>query len=143
MITVKNITSEETYKIRLEILRKEIDLPVQFSGDFDIDTFHVGVFYKNELVGVSSYMKSDNSHFNEKQYQLRGMATLPNVRGKGCGKKMLEFAIDELENRKINTLWCNAREIALIFYTNLGFEIKGNPFELNLIGKHFLLYKEL
>ena len=35
----KNITSEETYKIRLEILRKEIDLPVQFSGDFDIDTF--------------------------------------------------------------------------------------------------------
>jgi GNAT superfamily N-acetyltransferase len=143
MITIRKITSEETYAIRLETLRKGIDLPVQFSGDLDIDTFHLGAFYKNELVGISSYMKSNNSDFNKQQYQLRGMATLPEVRGKGCGKLMLEFAIDELGKRKVNTLWCNAREIAFNFYTNLGFTVKGNPFELSLIGKHYLLYKEL
>jgi len=54
-----------------------------------------------------------------------------------------EYAIDELVNRNVNTLWCRAREIALNFYIALGFKIKGNPFELNLIGKYYVLCKEL
>ncbi len=143
MVVIKEISAKEAYPIRLEILRKGIDLPVQFTGDFDIETFHLGAFYKSELVGISSYMKSRNSNFNKQQYQLRGMATLPKVRGKGCGKMMLEFAINELESRKATSLWCNAREIALNFYTNLGFDIIGNSFELSLIGRHYELHKEL
>lgn len=143
MITIKNISAEETYKIRLEILRNGMDLPVEFSGDFDKDTFHLGVFENDSLKGISSFLKNSNILFDTTQYQLRGMATLPEVRGKGYGKQLLLQAFDILKEKKINILWCNAREVALDFYLKLGFEQKGNPFDIPEVGEHYCLYKQI
>ena len=143
MITIKDISADDTYKIRSEVLRKEIDLPSQFSGDFDKNTFHLGVFENEKLVGISSFMKTDNSEFEPDQYQLRGMATLSEVRGKGFGKLMLDKAVLILKEKKITVLWCNAREIALQFYVKQDFEIKGKPFEINKIGLHYKLFKNI
>ena len=98
---VTTIPAEETYQIRLDVLRKGIDLPAQFSGDFDEDTFHLGVFENNVLVGVSSFMKTENKHFKSKQFQLRGMAMLEKFRGKGLGKLMIGKALSVLRDREI------------------------------------------
>lgn len=143
MIEIKEISPEQTYEIRLEVLRKGIDLPVQFSGDTDSETFHLGLFENNKLVGISSFMKTNNSLFNVKQYQLRGMATIPETRGKGYGKALLKYAIEMLKDKKMAILWCNAREVALQFYLKLGFKIKGESFDIPNIGIHYVLYKEL
>jgi predicted GNAT family N-acyltransferase len=143
MIEIKNISPEQTYDIRLEVLRKGIDLPVQFSGDNDSETFHLGVFENTRLVGISSFMKTNNSHFGTKQYQLRGMATISETRGKGYGKALLKYAIEMLKDKKMTILWCNAREVALEFYLKLGFKIKGESFDIPKIGIHYVLYKEL
>ncbi len=86
MIKIKNISTQDTYEIRLIVLRKNIDLPYKFEGDNDKDTFHLGAFYQNELVGIATFMKNTIYSELEEQYQLRGMATLPKVRGKGAGK---------------------------------------------------------
>lgn len=141
MIEIKEITAQETYAIRQETLRKGIDLPTQFTGDFDNDTFHLGVFEDDILVGISSFMKTSNPDFDSEQFQLRGMATLPIVRGKGYGKQMLKKAFLMLKNKGTHVLWCNAREIALHFYLKLDFQRKGKPFEIKGIGVHYILYK--
>ncbi len=142
-IEIKEISADKTYAIRLEVLRKGMDLPVEFSGDFDADTFHLGLYENNELKGICSFMKTKNELFVSPQYQLRGMATLPESRGKGFGKLLLIQAIEVLKERKIKLLWCNAREIALPFYIKLGFLQKGEAFEIPQVGAHFRLYKEL
>ena len=83
MVVIKEISAEETVAICLKILWNQSELPVQFSEDFDTDTFHLGAFENNELKEISSFMKTTNELFDSPQYQLRGMATLPSVRCKG------------------------------------------------------------
>lgn len=141
---IKHITAEETYSIRLEVLRKGVDLPYKFDGDSDKNTFHLGAFKQEKLVGVATFMKRKSTLIqNDTQYQLRGMATLTEVRGLGFGNLLLAEADSILKEKKIAILWCNAREIALKFYQKNGFEIIGKPFDIPQIGKHFVMYKRL
>ncbi|OSY87678.1 hypothetical protein WH52_09595 [Tenacibaculum holothuriorum] len=143
MIKIKVIEAKDTYFIRKEVLRKGIDLPFKFNGDLDNNTFHLGAFLSNELVGIASFMKSGNEKFTENQYQLRGMATMNKARGKGVGKELMEFAIIILRNRSANILWCNAREVAVNFYKKQGFQILGNSFSIDKVGTHYIMYVDV
>ncbi|NOQ91682.1 MAG: GNAT family N-acetyltransferase, partial [Flavobacteriaceae bacterium] len=116
MISVEEIKAEETFPIRKEILRKNMDLSSQFTGDFDKESFHLGLFYKNELVSIVSFMKTKHHMLNGEQYQLRGMATIEKFQGKGFGKILVEKSEEILTNKNINYVWCNARVLALNFY---------------------------
>ncbi len=141
MIEIKRIKNSETYPIRLEVLRKGIPLSVIFNGDEDLETIHLGVYKDGKLIAVSSFMKTSNDSLKGKQYQLRGMATLPEFQGKGAGKLMMLKAFELFKELNVNCLWCNARIIALDFYKKLGMETLGAAFELKHIGKHFVMYK--
>ena len=144
MIEIKKITAEQTYGIRLEVLRKGINKPYQFDGDFDINTFHAGAFENDKLVGISTIMKNKKQEFsNENQYQLRGMAILPSYRGKGIGNKMINYALKELSIKKSSLLWCNAREVAVDFYIKMNFKILGEKFYIEEVGNHFVMYRSL
>lgn len=143
MITIKKINTEETYSIRLEVLRKGIPKPYKFEGDFDKETFHLGAFKDEKLIAVSSYMKVSNQNFEGIQYQLRGMATLEEFQGFGAGKLMMEKCFSILKEKSVDCLWCNAREIAVPFYKKLGLEIFGNKFDIEFIGGHYVMYKNL
>lgn len=143
MIKIKNISPEETYPIRLEVLRKDIPLPYKFNVDFDTDTFHLGAFKNEELIAVSSYMSVNNKLFKGKQYQLRGMATLSGFQGTGAGKLMINAAIKYLLDCNIECLWCNARITATPFYEKQGFKVSGQLFDVKLIGPHYLMYKDI
>mgnify|MGYP000284445432 CR=1 FL=1 len=72
MVVIKEISVEETSAVRLEVLRNQSDLPVEFFEDFD--TFYLGAFENNVLKRISSFMKTTNELFETPQYQLRGMA---------------------------------------------------------------------
>lgn len=143
MIEIKNISAQETYAIRLEVLRKDIDLPYKFNGDLDTDTFHLGAFKDDKLIAVSSFMKVKNSHFKGSQFQLRGMATLTKYQGFGLGKQLIIKAEEILKPLNINCLWCNARIIAVDFYKKQGFKTFGEKFDIPLIGDHYIMYKYL
>lgn len=142
MVSVKKIRAEETFPLRLEVLRKNIDLPHQFDGDLDDETFHLGVFENEKLVCIGTFVKNAIEEIKGTQYQLRGMATATDVRGKGYGKLLLSFATDELTKRNINFLWCNAREVAVQFYEKNHFQIIGDLF-VNKVGPHYKMYKEI
>ena len=98
---IKQIKTDDTYAIRQTILRpgKAIDT-CKFTGDSHSSTFHLGLYYKNELAGIASYMLNSNERFSDKlQYQLRGMAILPEFRGCQFGKHLLEEAENILNNK--------------------------------------------
>jgi len=143
MIEIKKISAQETYAIRLEVLRKDIDLPYKFKGDLDADTFHLGAFKDGKLTSVSSFMKVKNTHFKGSQYQLRGMATLAQYQGFGIGKQLIIKAEEILKPLNIDCLWCNARIIAVDFYKKQGFKTFGEVFDISLIGGHYIMYKYL
>ncbi len=143
MITIKTIPTEETYNLRKEVLRKNIDLPYKFNGDLDESTFHLGAFKENKLVGIVSFMKLSNDNIQGTQYQLRGMATLPEVRGEGFGNLLIKKGAEILQQKAIEFVWCNAREVALGFYQRNGFEIVGQSFDIEKIGVHYRMVKEI
>lgn len=140
------IPSKQTYQLRFNVLwphKKSLN-----ECGLDVDdmegTFHVGAFKKKELVSIGTFLIQRNEIFKEeKQYRLRAMATSPIVRGENFGKKVIEFAIQELRNRKVDLLWCDAREIALGFYEKMGFTVVGDFYDVPQIGPHKLMYYKI
>lgn len=143
MIEIKFISTEETYEIRKEILRRNITLTEKNEDDFDESTFHLGAFIDTKLVSVATFMQNNHHYFDGFQYRLRGMATLDEYQGKGFGRKLISRAEEVLKEKNMDVLWCNARVVALDFYKKSGFKIKGSKFDITLIGNHYVMYKIL
>jgi len=145
MLTIQLISSEQVYPLRKEVLRP--NLPIEesmYPTDFEEGTFHVGAFMDEELVSIVSFNLDQSQYFEGKeQYRLRGMATKEAYRGQSIGAQLVEFGIEELIDRKVDVVWCNARSTALRFYEKLGFEKYGDEFELPNIGPHFVYAKKI
>ena len=71
------------------------------------------------------------------------MATDIEYRKRGIGKKIMLRAFEEIKKKKGTLLWCNARIIAIEFYKKIGFQIKGEEFDIPDIGKHYFMYKKI
>ena len=145
LVTVKEITTEETLTIRQSVLRQ--GKPIEscaFDGDNNSTTFHLGLYYYGDLIGVATFIENKESCFDENnQYQLRGMAIQHQFQGKRFGNILLQEAIKILIARKTKILWCNARENATNFYIKSDFKIFSKPFTINSIGVHYKMYKKL
>lgn len=142
---IRFLSAQETHPIRLEVLRP--GFPPEsavFDGDSDPSTLHLGAFLEGQLVGVASLFQATfPGDPPEPALQLRGMATHPKYRGRGCGRLLVEACCSAALNRSIQTLWCNARESALGFYSKLGWKIIGNRFEIATVGPHFQMLRRL
>jgi len=141
---VKQISTEDTIAVRHPVLRKgRPRKDCYFTGDNDPGTFHLGIFDKNQLLGVATFLQNNYTGLPGKHLQLRGMAVLENYQGKGLGTLILKNAEVMAQNKNIHTIWCNARIIAVPFYQKLGFQKIGKPFEITPIGIHYVMYKSL
>lgn len=144
-IIIKQITSQQTFLVRQPVLRpgKPVESCI-FNGDDDETTVHFGLYENGELAGVASVFKVNNNAFaGQNQYQLRGMAVLSTYQKKGFGERLLKAAEDYVVSQKTNLIWFNAREIAVGFYENAGYQKQGGPFIIADIGPHFMMYKKL
>ncbi|AYF44273.1 MULTISPECIES: GNAT family N-acetyltransferase [Halobacteriovorax] len=142
---VKRIHLKDTYGIRKKVLGIEnVESSYLFEGDTESGTFHLGAFIENNLVSVASFYFNRNSKFNiDNQYQLQGMATLEDFRKQGLSRELLNVAFPIIKQNFCNLVWCNARVEAAPFYQKLGFEISGDEFDVENIGKHILMYREI
>lgn len=94
------------------------------------------------MVGVISIFEEKNKLFDlKKQFQIRGMAVLEEFQKTGIGNNLIKYSENYLKSETL--IWFNARVIAVDFYKNLGYQIIGNSFEIDEIGKHFVMYKIL
>jgi len=143
-LSIKKIKAEETYPVRHPVLRE--GRPVEdckFDKDNDPDTFHLGLFVENELLGIVTYLKNNLEELTGSQFQLRGMAVLKEYQTKGFGNLLIKKGEEIIKKEQGNAIWCNAREVAINFYKKNGFKIIGKPFVIPRIGLHYMMYKEI
>jgi len=140
---IKLITAKETYALRNLVLRPNQPLSAcQYLGD-EIG-FHMGAYNNAALVSIISFYLEEKAIFSAKsQYRIRGMATDPKWQRTGMGTVLLRSAIDFAKSRGVNFFWCNARESAISFYEKQDFQIYGNLFQIEGIGPHKIMFREL
>lgn len=145
MFVIKEITPEMTYEVRHTVLR-----PHQSIDDCIYDTdkkegsFHIGAFNNGKLISIVSFCVENNPDFNsEKQYRLRAMATLPEFRKLGAGRKIVSYAENIIKSQGYDILWCKGRTTVQEYYEKLGFKPYGDVFDYPPIGPHIVMYKTL
>jgi predicted GNAT family N-acyltransferase len=144
MTIIKEITFQETFLVRHPVLRtgKPIE-SCYFKDDELATTKHFGLFKNDTLVGVASLFEEKNTLFSDvNQMQLRGMAILNTHQKQGLGEKLVIFCEAYLKSKNKSLIWFNAREIAVPFYTKLGFQVIGDSYEIDGIGTHFVMFKK-
>lgn len=114
MISIKNITPEETYFLRHSVMWP--NQPISFVMlPEDQKGIHFGLFVQEILTSVISIFITNN------KAQFRKFATLQCEQGKGYGSYLLEHSINFIKENRIEVLWCNARADKTNFYTKFGF----------------------
>ena len=84
----------DQYPLRTAVLGQP---PEPKPGDDAPDTLHVGVFVAGRLVSIASIYHEPPPGSNDPDaWRLRGMATLPDVQGQGCGRLALERCIEHV-----------------------------------------------
>lgn len=145
-LLIRRISAGDTYPIRQQVLRPGKPLEeVHFAGDDDEDSFHLGAFVEGELLGITSFMKNRQKYFQEEhQYQMRGMAVMPQAQGKKVGQQLVREGERILrEEKEVRILWFNARESAEQFYAKNGYRTQGDYFEIPDVCTHIVMYKAL
>ena len=144
---VLRINASDTYPIRQQVLIPDHDIKkAKFDNDDDDDiSFHLGAFKDSKLVSVASFFYDRNTEFKDQhQYQLRGMATLPEYQGRGLSSELLNMAFPIIKQNFCTLLWCNARTSAVGYYEKVGFiKFDDNSFEIEGIGSHILMFKNI
>lgn len=142
---IKEISFKDTIAIRHQVLRK--GKPVEtcfFEGDMYSTTKHFGIFDNDILVGIASVFKNKNANFDSNlQFQIRGMAILDEFQNKGFGKQLLTHCEKHIENQEGKLIWFNARANAILFYEKLNYKKIGNSFQIESVGEHYIMEKEI
>lgn len=136
--------------LRHSVLREGMPIEeAHFDGDHERDTWHMGIFYLDrygERIGTvvccATFML--NGWEGKPAWQLRGMATYPQFRGTGFGRKLLQESEQVIsQSSRIKLFWCNAREPAVQFYEKQDWKIVSDIFEIPTAGFHRKMIKQL
>jgi GNAT superfamily N-acetyltransferase len=142
---IRAITTEEARTVRLPVLRP--GLPPEtavLDRDDDPGTLHFGAFDGARLVGVATFFPETCPLVPAPPaWRLRGMASLPDVRGKGAGRALVAEGVRVAEAAGATLMWCNARVSARGFYEKQAFVAIGDVFELPVGGPHYVMIKNL
>jgi ribosomal protein S18 acetylase RimI-like enzyme len=71
------------------------------------------------------------------------MATDSNFQRKGYASDLMQESFKELKKRDCDMVWCNARLGSVDFYKSVGFKIIGELFDIESIGPHYYMDKEI
>ena len=125
-LTIVELSAEETHPLRLSVLRSDTpSSSVTFAEDDWAGTFHLGVLDGESLVAISTWIP--RPHHDEPAIQLRGMATAPELQGRGVGALLLEAGCERAA-ASTSLVWARARDTALPFYLRHGFVVDGDGF---------------
>lgn len=153
-ITFRLVDLDETFELRKAVLRPWLTpetARATYAGEGE--HFHVGALKDGHLVSTAGFAEEAHPDyldaFGPVQWRLRGMASDPDVQGRGLGGKVLEFGIEELARRlaargaESAVVWCNGRTGAQVFYERHGFSPIGALFETPGTGPHFVFWRRV
>ena len=144
-VSISKVDADKVRPLRHSELRKGQDFSTtSYLKDYEINTFHMACIVDDITVSCATFypekstkIKSDNA------YRLRGMATDSNFQRKGYASDLMNESFKELKKRDCDMVWCNARLVAVDFYKSVGFKITGDLFDIEGIGPHYYMDKEI
>ena len=144
-IELRPITAEQTRLLRSSVLRPhQSPDELIYDGDDAPESLHLGAFLNGNLVGIASVcQESIPGEDDPTAWRLRGMAIVPEVRGQGVGRALLERCVEYIVERGGTMLWCHGRSSVAGFYQALGFELYGEEFEIEVTGPHYVMKRKL
>ena len=142
---IRIVPAAVTRPLRAELLRPgSAPEELVYPGDDDPETRHLGAYLHGKLVSIASvYQKAPPGEISSTTWQLRGMATRPEVQGQGHGRALLQACIAYATFCSGTLLWCNARTGAVGFYQASGFQARGEEFQIPGVGPHFVMWRSL
>ena len=142
---VKIVDVDSILELRHNVLRHGKPFESCFyKEDRVTSTIHLAVINKDTIVSCATfYSEKNNLIAHKNSFRLRGMATEKKFRKKGFGKLLLKTAEKIIREKGSNNLWCNARIKAVPFYLSCGYKIFGQLFDIQEIGLHYMMYKNI
>jgi GNAT superfamily N-acetyltransferase len=144
---IESVAAAATRPLRRRLLRPhQQEDELVYPGDDDPKARHYAAMIGGEIVGIASVAPvapDDDRIGGADTYRLRGMATVPTVRGRGIGTSLLDHVIGHVAAAGGDMVWCTARAGAVGFYRSRGFEVVGDPFELPDIGPHVIMVRPI
>ena len=135
-IAVDEVPAVVTYALRAAVLRPDGGA-ITWAGDEDPATFHLAARIGQQLVGVVRFSPAPCPWRTATDpWQLRGMATDAEVRGRGAGRAMVADGLVRVTERGGDLVWCDARVAAAGFYERMGFTVVTSEFDKPGIGPH-------
>lgn len=117
---------------------------VEFEGDRRPGALHVGAFVGGRLAGVASVLPDAHPDRSDRgAWRIRGMAVDEGVRGRGLGGALLERCVDHARSHGAASVWCNARIGAVPFYERHAFVVQGDVFDVDVIGPHVRMTRDV
>lgn len=160
------VSASATRALRHAVLRPNQPLTAcAYPGDDDPTSIHLGIADPTRtdgtLIAIASFYReptptthADNPTADDRpctldlrkpDLRIRGMAVLPDHRGKGLGSALIDEGIRIARGQSPIPMiaWCNARTTACGYYEKLGFARRGDEFEIEGIGPHFVMSRGL
>lgn len=143
-VQVEQVLPWVTVPLRQKVLRPhQTFAQMQQAGDDDPETaFFAAYDAQHQVVGTAS-VRRQTAPWGEPGWRLRGMATEPDLRGRGIGAAVLARVIDHVARLGGGLLWCNARVPAQRFYERAGFVTRGDPWIDPEIGPHIVMHRQV
>lgn len=129
---------EQMIQLRLDVLRKPLGL--SFTLDElkkESDDILLGAFEEENLLGCCVLTPDNYSTI-----QLRQMAVQNKIQGKGVGGTLLRFAENVARDKGYTYMTMHARDTAISFYEQNGYEIDGEPF-IEVTIPHYKMVKKI
>ena len=129
---------EATRALRQSVLRPHQTLE-ELAAHESPEAYAVGAFDGEALVAVGFVVPEGEPG----EWRIRGMATLPEARGRGAGSAILTALVEHAESNGASRIWCNARVPAISLYARAGFGVESEIFEPPEIGPHVRMGRAL
>ena len=145
-IEIREISARDTHPLRQRVLRPNQPPEAMFyPGDETPGAVHLGAFNAaGQLIGIASLsIEPPPTGGAERTFRLRGMAVDPDLQGSGIGSRLVEIGVARAASAGLTGIWCNARISAEPFYRRLGFSVVGERFDIEGIGPHVVMRRDL
>jgi len=116
---------EETVALRGDILHLPLGIiptAEQFGAEWS--DYHIACYQDGQLVGCLILTPLPNG-----ELKMRQVAVAEQLQGKGIGRAMVDFSERFAREHGFNQITMHARETAVSFYENLGYDRIGEEFE--------------
>jgi ribosomal protein S18 acetylase RimI-like enzyme len=137
-IAVREVQIADTRPLRQAVLRPHETLE-ELASHEPPGAYAVGAFDGDKMVGVGFVGREGPPG----SWRVRAMATVPEARGRGAGRAVLEALVEHAVANGATRIWCNARSPARALYERAGFVVASDEFELPRIGPHFVMERNI